>query len=65
MAEAAEYARTGLGLEALRLMTRSGTGAERFYARCGYREVGRIPGAIRVGRADDDRDEVHFWLDLR
>jgi GNAT superfamily N-acetyltransferase len=63
MAAAASYAREGLGLEALTLMTRSGTGAERFYKRCGYREVGRIPGAIRV-RPDDDRDEVHFWLDL-
>jgi len=25
--------------------------------------VGRIPGAIRVG-PNDNRDEVHFWLDL-
>ena len=56
-------ATVGIGLEALTLMTRSGTGAERFYKRCGYREVGRIPGAIRV-RPGDDRDEVHFWLDL-
>jgi GNAT superfamily N-acetyltransferase len=63
MAAAARYARDVLGLEALTLMTRSGTGAERFYKRCGYREVGRIPGAIRVGPGDD-RDEVHFWLDL-
>jgi GNAT superfamily N-acetyltransferase len=64
MAEAARVARDKLGLEALTLMTRGGTGAERFYERCGYREVGRIPGAIRVGPGDD-RDEVHFWLDLR
>ena len=63
MAAAARYAQDSLGLEALTLMTRSGTGAERFYKRCGYREVGRIPGAIRVGPGDD-RDEVHFWLDL-
>ena len=63
MAAAAKYARDELGLEALTLMTRSGTGAERFYKRCGYREVGRIPGAIRVG-PNDNRDEVHFWLDL-
>jgi GNAT superfamily N-acetyltransferase len=63
MAAAAEYAQDVLKLEALTLMTRSGTGAERFYKRCGYREVGRIPGAIRVA-PDDDRDEVHFWLDL-
>jgi GNAT superfamily N-acetyltransferase len=63
MAAAARYAQDSLGLEALTLMTRSGTGAERFYKRCGYREVGRIPGAMRVGPGDD-RDEVHFWLDL-
>ncbi|SHN46838.1 Acetyltransferase (GNAT) family protein [Cryptosporangium aurantiacum] len=63
MAAAAAYAKEALGLEALTLMTRSGTGAERFYKRCGYREVGRIPGAIRVG-PNDDRDELHFWLDL-
>lgn len=63
MAAAARYARDSLGLAALTLMTRSGTGAERFYKRCGYREVGRIPGAIRV-RPGDDRDEVHFWIDL-
>ena len=63
MREAARVARDKLGLEALTLMTRSGTGAERFYERCGYREVGRIPGAIRV-HPGDDRDEVHFWLDL-
>jgi GNAT superfamily N-acetyltransferase len=63
MAEAAIVARDRLGLDALTLMTRGGTGAEEFYLRCGYREVGRIPGAIRV-RPGDDRDEVHFWLDL-
>jgi GNAT superfamily N-acetyltransferase len=63
MAEAARVARDHLGLEALTLMTRGGTGAEHFYLRCGYREVGRIPRAIRV-RPGDDRDEVHFWLDL-
>jgi GNAT superfamily N-acetyltransferase len=63
MAEAAKVARDRLGLEALTLMTRGGTGAEDFYLRCGYREVGRIPGAIRV-HPGDDRDEVHFWLDL-
>jgi GNAT superfamily N-acetyltransferase len=63
MADAANVARDQLGLEALTLMTRGGTGAEDFYLRCGYREVGRIPGAIRV-HPGDDRDEVHFWLDL-
>jgi GNAT superfamily N-acetyltransferase len=63
MLEAARIARDKLGMEALTLMTRGGTGAEHFYLRCGYREVGRIPGAIRVAPGDD-RDEVHFWLDL-
>jgi RimJ/RimL family protein N-acetyltransferase len=45
------------GVELLQLGVRSGSGASRFYARCGYVEVGRIPGAIRVGRGDD-RDDV-------
>ena len=39
------------GVELLQLGVRSGSGASRFYAQCGYVEVGRIPGAIRVGRA--------------
>lgn len=45
------------GLEKLLLTVRSGEGLERFYARAGYREVARIPGAIRVAPGDD-RDQV-------
>jgi hypothetical protein len=29
----------------------------------GYREVGRLPGALRVAPGDD-RDEVLMWLPL-
>lgn len=36
---------------------RSGSGVGDFYTRCGYTEVGRIPGAIRVAPGDD-RDDV-------
>lgn len=51
------------GITALRLTCRGGLGLERFYAGCGYREVGRLPGAIKV--ADDDlRDDVTLWLAL-
>lgn len=50
-------------ITALRLTCRGGLGLERFYAGCGYREVGRMPGAIKV--ADGDlRDDVMLWLDL-
>jgi len=51
------------GLAALHVTVRGGTGTENFYARLGYREVGRLPGALRVGPGDD-RDEIHMWLDL-
>ncbi|MFD7903389.1 GNAT family N-acetyltransferase [Kitasatospora sp. NPDC059747] len=63
MAEAERAAREW-GLDGLRLTARGGQGLERFYARCGYREVGRVPGAIRVAPGDD-RDDITFWLDLR
>jgi GNAT superfamily N-acetyltransferase len=52
-----------LGLAALKVTVRSGTGTENFYARLGYREVGRMPGALRVAPGDD-RDEIHMWLAL-
>ena len=52
-----------LGLTALHLTVRGGTGTEAFYLRHGYREVGRLPGALRLGDADD-RDEIHMWRDL-
>jgi GNAT superfamily N-acetyltransferase len=45
------------GLEFLHLGARDGTGADGFYRRLGYEEVGRMPGAIRVAPGDD-RDEI-------
>lgn len=45
------------GVELLQLAVRSGSGASSFYRQCGYVEVGRVPGAIRVAPGDD-RDEV-------
>jgi GNAT superfamily N-acetyltransferase len=62
MREAAVVAR-GLGAEALQVTVRGGTGTDGFYARLGYREVGRLPGALRVGPGDD-RDEIIMWLPL-
>jgi GNAT superfamily N-acetyltransferase len=51
------------GITALRLTCRGGLGLEEFYAGCGYEEVGRLPGAIKV--ADGDlRDDVTLWLAL-
>ncbi|MGW4461331.1 N-acetyltransferase family protein [Micromonospora sp. NPDC004704] len=52
-----------LGLEALQVTVRGGLNLERFYERCGYREVGRLPGALRLA-PDDDRDEILMWLPL-
>jgi GNAT superfamily N-acetyltransferase len=52
-----------LGLAALKVTVRGGTGTENFYAGLGYLEVGRIPGALRVAPGDD-RDEFHMWLPL-
>jgi GNAT superfamily N-acetyltransferase len=51
------------GLAGLQVTVRAGAGTENFYARLGYREVGRLPGALRVGPGDD-RDEISMWLDL-
>ena len=45
------------GWEFVHLTVRGGTGNQDFYARLGYREVGRIPGALRVAPGDD-RDEI-------
>ncbi|MET9518433.1 GNAT family N-acetyltransferase [Streptomyces sp. NPDC002994] len=45
------------GIDAIRLTCRGGTGADRFYGSCGYKEVGRVPGAIRVAPGDD-RDDI-------
>ncbi|MGF1425188.1 GNAT family N-acetyltransferase [Kitasatospora sp. LaBMicrA B282] len=63
LAEAERIARSW-GLAGLRLTVRGGMGLERFYGRCGYQEVGRVPGAIRVGPGDE-RDDITFWLELR
>ncbi|MFI1565034.1 GNAT family N-acetyltransferase [Streptomyces sp. NPDC020490] len=63
LAAAAEAARGLDGVEAIRLTCRGGLGLERFYGSCGYKEVGRVPGAIRVAPGDD-RDDVIMLLPL-
>ena len=63
LAEAERIARAS-GLSGLKLTLRGGRGLERFYARSGYREVGRIPGAIRVAPGEE-YDDVLMWLELR
>ncbi|GAA5181585.1 GNAT family N-acetyltransferase [Rugosimonospora acidiphila] len=62
MREAERVARL-LGWEALHLTVRAGLGTERFYEGLGYKEVGRLPGALRVGPGDH-RDEIHMWRAL-
>ncbi|MFJ1972956.1 GNAT family N-acetyltransferase [Streptomyces sp. NPDC087903] len=57
LAAAADSARRIEGVEAIRLTCRGGLGLEHFYGSCGYKEVGRVPGAIRVA-PDDDRDDI-------
>lgn len=52
-----------LGWRALHVTVRGGLGLERFYERLGYREVGRLPAALRVAPGDD-RDEIFMWRDL-
>ena len=63
MREAERVARE-IGWEALHVTVRGGLGLERFYTGLGYKEVGRLPGALRVG-VGDDRDETLMWLPLR
>jgi GNAT superfamily N-acetyltransferase len=63
LASAEKAARGFDGIEAIRLTCRGGLGLERFYGSCGYQEVGRIPGAIRVAPGDD-RDDVFMLLTL-
>jgi GNAT superfamily N-acetyltransferase len=58
LAAAADAARTLDGIEAIRLTCRGGIGLERFYGSCGYKEVGRIPDAIRVAPGDDRDDGI-------
>lgn len=62
MVEAARLGRE-FGYEALHITVRDGLGLDRFYTRLGYKEIGRLPGALRVA-AGDDRDEILMWLDL-
>ncbi|TJZ51895.1 GNAT family N-acetyltransferase [Streptomyces piniterrae] len=63
MAAVADAARTLDGIRGIRLTCRGGTGLHRFYEACGYKEVGRVPDAIKV--ADDDyREDITMWLDL-
>ncbi|MEU7699500.1 GNAT family N-acetyltransferase [Streptomyces sp. NPDC015492] len=50
-------------IEAVRLTCRGGTGVDGFYAKCGYKEVGRVPDAIRVAPGDD-RDDIVMLLPL-
>ncbi|WP_405562154.1 GNAT family N-acetyltransferase [Streptomyces sp. NBC_01180] len=63
MTAAADAARTLDGIEAIRLTCRGGTGVDRFYESCGYKEVGRVPDAIRVAPGDD-RDDIMMYLPL-
>ena len=53
-----------LGWEGLHLTVRDGHGVERFYGNLGYREVGRLPGTLRIAPGDD-RDEILMWLALK
>jgi GNAT superfamily N-acetyltransferase len=61
MTHARQVARQEMGLEQLHLAVRGGTGLEHFYARLGWREIGRWPGALRLAPGDD-RDEVLMVL---
>ncbi|MCX5405377.1 GNAT family N-acetyltransferase [Streptomyces sp. NBC_00335] len=63
MEAVADAARTMEGIEAIRLGCRGGMGLERFYESCGYKEVGRVPGAVRVAPGDD-RDDITMLLPL-
>ncbi|MFG3495556.1 GNAT family N-acetyltransferase [Streptomyces sp. NPDC047928] len=64
MAAAADAVRGFDGIDAIRLTCRGGLGLEGFYASCGYKEVGRVPGAIRVADGDD-RDDIFMLLPLK
>lgn len=51
------------GIEISRLSYRGGTALGEFYARCGYVQVGRVPGALRFGNDSRDDFEVAMRLD--
>ena len=61
MVSARQIARQEMGLEQLHLAARGGMGLERFYAKLGWREIGRWPGALRLAPGED-RDEVLMIL---
>ncbi|MET9692820.1 GNAT family N-acetyltransferase [Streptomyces sp. NPDC006514] len=63
MARVETAARSIEGIDAIRLGCRGGLGLEHFYAACGYKEVGRVPGAVRVAPGDD-RDDITMLLPL-
>ncbi len=63
MAATEAAARSVEGIDAIRLGCRGGHGLEHFYAACGYKEVGRVPGAIRVAPGDH-RDDITMLLPL-
>jgi GNAT superfamily N-acetyltransferase len=62
MAEVERVAR-GLGLEALALSCRGGTGNDLFYKKCGYTEYGRMPNGLKLGPGDY-REQILMTLPL-
>jgi predicted GNAT family N-acyltransferase len=63
MEEASRAARHELGLKSLHIEVRGGAGLEDFYESIGWTEVGRWPGALRLGD-DDYRDNVLMAMSL-
>ncbi|WP_338146254.1 GNAT family N-acetyltransferase [Streptomyces boncukensis] len=63
LAAAEDAARGMAGVRGIRLTLRGGEGLERFYGLCGYREVGRVPSAIKAAEGDF-RDDVTMWRPL-
>ncbi|MFC7876165.1 GNAT family N-acetyltransferase [Isoptericola sp. NPDC057391] len=61
MNEARRIARDEMHLEQLHLAARGGVGLETFYARLGWKEIGRWPDALRL-TGDDNRDEILMLL---
>lgn len=61
MHEARRIARDEMGLGQLHLAARGEVGLEDFYGQLGWKEIGRWPGALRLGDGDD-RDEILMIL---
>jgi GNAT superfamily N-acetyltransferase len=61
MEEARRIARDEMNLEQLHLAARGGAGLETFYAKLGWKEIGRWPGALRLADGED-RDEILMLL---